>query len=256
MTTLGGWLSARILPHLDFELIREFPKIHIGYSDIVSLILGIYHRSGLVTFHGPAVLPELGEAGGPRAYTIKQMLSVLMTPEAPRILSSPSTWTDEFLAWGSADIRPRISRGPAIWTGLNAGRAEGPLLGGCLPTVEMLYGTPYFPSLKGSILFLEHEAVGLDQFCAHLTSFRLRNVLDDIAGLMFGRLSRPDYSVAPDVGFREVAVDCLGDCDIPIAWNVDFGHTQPKLTLPIGTRARLEVLDEEVNLTLLETAVV
>lgn len=255
MTTMGGWLSARVLPHIDFELIKSHPKIHIGYSDIGSLLLAIFHKCNLITFHGPALLSELGEANGPWEYTIDSMLSVLMNTGQGNLLSPPPFWTDEFLAWETEDIRQRNPKGKAEWAGIMNGDAQGKLIGGCLPTLDLLYGTPYFPSLAGAILFLEQEGIQQDEFCAYLTGFKLKGMFDNINGLIFGRLSRPNYRIAPDIDFKNVVLDCIKNAHFPIAWNIDLGHTEPMLTLPIGIRSRLVVESEKVYFSFLDGAV-
>lgn len=255
ISSLGGNLSARLLPYLDFDLIRQHPKIYIGYSDFTSIILALYVRSNLVTFHGPAVLPEIAEPDGPYEYTLNCMLQVLMSPEPPGKLNPPEIWTDEYQAWDQDDTRARVPRGQARWLPLREGAAEGILIGGCIPTVDLLFGTPYFPDLEGALLFLEQEEPSQDEFCAYLNAFQSRGMLTNLKGIIFGRLSRPNMKLAPDIGFQEVALACLTNLKIPVAWDVDLGHTEPKITLPIGIKAKLSIRKSEASLSLLEGAV-
>lgn len=255
MASMGGWTSIRILPLLDFNLIRRNPKIYLGYSDIVSLLLAIYHRSNIVTFHGPAVLSEMGEEGGPHHYTTEYFLRTLMSEKPIGRLAPPNTWSDEFLAWDIDDNRPREPKSKAEWAGIAEGEAVGALVGGCIPTVDLLFGTSYFPDTRGSILFLENEGMRHDEFCSYLTSFKLRGMFSEIKGLIFGRSSRPNYYTSPGLDFKQIVIDCLGDLPVPIAWNIDLGHTQPMLTLAIGIQYRLRIKQEEITFEALEGAV-
>jgi len=257
MSSVGGWLTARILPHIDFALLSREPKILLGYSDLASLLLAAYARTDLVTFHGPTLLPELGEFGGPQEYTISSMIGTLENPDPPGELNPPSDWTDELLAWDLEDSRPRKPRGKADWLGLRDGQARGPIAGGCLSTVELLWGTPYMPDLTGHVVFLEEEGVSRDKLCALLTSLWLRGAFDGIAGLVFGRMSRPSredaYAHGPSLA--DVAAECMGRSGIPVAWDVDLGHTEPMLTIPMGVEAELSVEGSNVRFALLEGAV-
>ena len=167
----------------------------------------------------------------------------------------PETWTDELLLWDRNDDRRRRPRGKADWIGLIRGETEGPLAGGCLATIDLLCGTPYMPDLTGHVLFLEDEGISCDKLCAFLTSLKQRGILDNISGLIIGRISRPNLSDSPGYQLKTVARECLGNLGIPVAWGVDLGHTEPMLTLPIGIKASLSVTPHSVDFSLLEGAV-
>ncbi|HVT62984.1 MAG TPA: LD-carboxypeptidase, partial [Legionellaceae bacterium] len=107
MSAIGGLNSNSILPHLDFDLISRNPKVFIGYSDVTALILPIYSLSNLITFHGPALLPEWGEYPVPFDYTVKYFYQSLFNKKPLGTLKASEFWTDEFLNWDlDADNRP------------------------------------------------------------------------------------------------------------------------------------------------------
>jgi len=253
-TTIGGWTMSAVLPFINFCLWRENPKIVVGYSDICSLLLAGYSRAGVVTFHGPMVLSEWAETGGPWDYTLQNFLRVVSTPDLPGILCPPKTWTDQMLQWECEDDKAREPKGVAKWRYIRSGIAEGPLLGGCLPTISLLLGTPYAPDWNGVVLFLETEEISPDEFWAHLMLLKVSGVLKAIRGLVLGRPSRPRTMATGFSDFEAILMQVLGDRRIPILVDVDLGHTEPMLTLPLGCRARIDTYGESF-LSILEASV-
>src|SRR6185503_814244 len=136
--TRGGWGSARLLPHLDFDTIRRNPKVIIGYSDITALLNGIHSRTGLITFHGPN--------GGGRwdAWSLDWTKRVLFAGEAVTY-GNPKTTNDRNVL---TQIDNRIRT-------ITPGRARGRLLGGNLSVLNGILGSPFVPDFDGAILFLE-----------------------------------------------------------------------------------------------------
>lgn len=255
LAAVGGWTINTVLPHIDYSRVRRARKVIIGYSDISALLLAIYHRARLITCHGPALLPEWGEAGGVHAYTRQRFLEQVCEARPAGLLPEPSEWTDEFLAWGLDDIRPRKLRHSEGWRSLSDGSAEGVLIGGCIPTVDLLFGTPFFPDLSGAILFLEDEETTPDKLRSFLESFRQRGFFDRVNGLILGRISRPRAMLTAYKDLHEVVrLSTLG-YSLPVAVDVDLGHTEPMVTLPVGTRARLDCRGGRAKIMLLEPAV-
>src|SRR5699024_1945995 len=183
MNTIGGFNSNQLIGDLDYELIKANPKIFIGYSDFTSVLLSIHKKANLVTFMGPALLPQLGEYGGVFPYTRLQFEKVLMKKET-NVVQPSQSWSSEFLAWDKEDIRRRElmpNPGPTV---LREGFMEGQILSGNMGTMLSLAGTPFFPDVEGKVLFLEDdddESPGsIDRYLHH---FRHLGIFEKIQGL-------------------------------------------------------------------------
>jgi muramoyltetrapeptide carboxypeptidase len=214
----GGYGTLRLLDKIDYDLIRENPKIIIGYSDITALLWAIYNDTGLVTFHGPVVRELAGDNG----------LDSFFRPVA-----SPDPFTLD------------LKRGKS----LVSGRSKGILLGGNLSLICHLIGTPFMPSLDNAILFVEEKAETLYRIDRMLTHLRLSGVLDRIAGLVMGQFQ--------DCGETSAIEPLLADLgmslNIPVCNGLPVGHFKDNVTLPMGVPADLDTID--MQLTILESGV-
>jgi muramoyltetrapeptide carboxypeptidase len=256
ITTIGGTCSHQLLEELDYELIKNNPKILMGYSDITALHAAIYHQTGLVTFLGPAVQPQFGEYGGLLAYTKTYFEAVLVEAKAVEI-NSADCWVFEHLKWDIEDNRPRRSLPNSGMKVLKSGYAAGRIIAGNMGTLLLLAGTPYFPNMDGVILCIEDDEeetpASIDRY---LTQLRQIGVFRQIRGLVVGRFH-------PSVGFQhqpELLQDMLlrstRGYDFPIVYDADFGHTDPMAILPNGIYAELKATDDgSVAFRLLEPAV-
>ena len=255
VAAIGGDHSCHLLPLLDWELIRRSPTILVGYSDVTVLNLAIHAMTGLVTFNGPALMTDFGEHPEPSAYTIESFLHTVTRAEPIGVLSPSPTWTEESLDWREKlDLtRPRAYLPSPGWSWLKPGHAEGALVGGCLESMQHLRGTPYWPRMDGAILFFE-TAEGVPppaDVDAILQDYENMGVLGRIAGLLVGRPYR--YSDAQRAELHAVLLERTARYAFPIVADLDFGHTSPQLTLPIGCRARIDA--DERRLAILESAV-
>ncbi len=252
----GALYSCHLLPHLDFELIRDNPKIFMGYSDITVLNLAIWHQTGLVTFNGPTLITDFAEYPSPHEYTSESFLRTVCSGEVVgRIRPSPS-WTEERLEWSTkADLeRARELTTSDGWSWLRPGVAEGALIGGCLESLQHLRGTEYWPDFSGKILFLEtsEDHPSPATVDGILMDYENMGILQDLNGLLFGRPM--GYSDAEKQELRRVILDRTRKSSYPIIADMDFGHTAPQFVLPIGCRARIDSTAESFEL--LETCVV
>ena len=254
LCAIGGFNSNSLLEELDYDLIREHPKVFVGYSDVTALHAGIWSQTGLAGCLGPSLLVQFGEFDGVDPYTWDSWERTLMRAEPAGVLPSSDSWTDEHLAWDEADTRRRErrpNRGPRT---LREGEIEGPIAAGNLTTLLALAGTRFWPDLDGALLCLEddHNAdvAILDRM---LTPLRQLGVFEQVAGLALGRFTTAS-DLAPGSALDQVILETTRGFDFPIAADLDFGHTDPMLCLPWGVRARLEAGDE-VRLSLVEPAV-
>lgn len=207
----GGNRAITMLPQIDFDLIRQNPKICLGYSDLTILLNGIYARTGLVTFHGP-VFREMPKRG----IYFDQMIALLS---------------------GRAD---HIDLPGATY--LRDGQAEGTLIGGNLSLFQTLLGTPYLPALEGAILFLEDVGDHISRYDRMLGHLRAAGVFSRIAGLVIGDFTNTKDDEERPFGFT--LEDCVrehtADYRFPVMMNAPFGHGDRLPTFPVGCRVRMD----------------
>ena len=221
----GGWGSMRLLPYLDFELIRKNPKVFIGYSDITTLLLAFRKYSGLVTFHGPNIRSTFNDYVSDyyfRAITSSVPLGLLKQPPLP-----PGEKVEK---------ENRIIM-------LHGGKASGELVGGNLSLLVTTLGTPFELDLTGKILFLEdvrEEPYRIDRMLTHLF---LSGALNNVAGIIVGKMrdcEPKDGGFTGSLTLEEIFRTRLGSLGKPAIYGLSFGHIRDQITLPIGVQATLD----------------
>lgn len=221
----GGYGALRLLPHLDYEAARAHPKLLIGYSDVTALQWALHARAGWKSLSGPVLT------------------------EWPRLDDAAATLLRTLWSGGCPEDLHRSDAPPL--QPLQAGTAEGPLLGGNLSVCSRLVGTRYAPALDGALLFLEDVGEApyrVDRMLAHLA---LAGWLDDLGGVVLGRFTTGAVD-GPTLSLDEVFRDYFGGRPYPVATGLPYGHFMPRATVPIGARARLRVSDDDATLALLE----
>lgn len=238
LPTRGGWGTARLLPLLDFDLIRRNPKILMGYSDITALLNGIHARTGLVTFHGP-------NAGGRwDEFSVGYVRRILFGGETVTFDNPKGTSDRNVLT--QTENRIRV---------ITPGTASGRLLGGNLTVLTAILGSPYVPSFDDAILFLEDVGEDWYRVDRMMTSLKLAGILPKIRGFIFGTCSE----CGPGEGFasltpEEIFRDHIAPLRVPAWSGAMIGHAQPQWTLPVGARVTIDASAGTV--TMAENAVV
>lgn len=232
----GGSGAPRLLPGLDYQLIKKNPKVFIGFSDITALHLAIFQRTGLVTFHGPVGTSDYSE------YTRKHVLSMLVTPSVPYKVDV----SELNLQSASELFRPTV---------ISPGKGRGPLTGGNLSLIGALGGTPFaLNDVRGKLLFLEDINEPPYKVDRLLTQLRQSVDLSTVAGIALGVFASGEPTRdAPAASLLSVFQDRLGGLGVPVISGLSFGHIRDNFTLPMGIAAELDT--EKATLTFLETAV-
>jgi len=256
IASIGGDHSCHLLPLLDFDLIARNPKIFMGFSDITVLNVAIWQQTGLVTFNGPALVTDFAEYPHMLAYTEEYFLKAVATGLPVGVAQPSPDWTEEFLDWeGQKDReRPRQMLPNLGWTWLKPGRTEGRMIGGCIESLQHLRGTPWWPDWQDAILFFEtsEEKPAPETVDGILMDYQNMGVFDQISGMLVGRPMR--YLEEEKQILREVILQRTRDYTFPVITDMDFGHTSPQMTLPIGCLARLDSDQQRFEIT--ESAVV
>ena len=235
----GGYGAMRILPALDYALMRRRPKPLIGYSDITALHMAIQRHAGLVTFHGPVAFRAF------TPYSLAELKRVLWAPEMPARLGSPPPFER---AEGRVDWENRVAT-------LVPGKARGRLLGGNLCLMAHLVGTPYLPDLRGAILFLEDVEEAYYRIDRMLTQLWLSGALAGLAGVAFGKFTgcEPSPFFLQNRPLEEILTERFRELGIPAVSGLMIGHIDDQTTLPVGCLAELDA--DAGTLTLLEPGV-
>lgn len=215
----GGWGSARLLPHLDFDTIRRNPKVMIGYSDITALLLAIHAKTGLVTFHGPIGM------GRWDTWSLEYYKRLLFNAETVTYANKQ----------GISGDRNSLTQVEFRTLTITSGKARGRLLGGNLSVLTAILGSPYVPDWDDAILFLEDVGEDLYRVDRMMTHLKIAGVLAKLKGFVFGSCSE----CGPGEGYgaltlEEILRDHVKPLGIPAWQGAMIGHSQPQWTLPVG----------------------
>ncbi|MGB3802112.1 MAG: LD-carboxypeptidase [Lewinella sp.] len=218
----GGYGSARLLPQLNYELIRRNPKILIGYSDITALLNAISLQTGLITYHGPVGSSEF-------------------TPFTERYLRNAVMEGEE---WQRIELAERTEEQYVI----HPGSATGTLWGGNLSLLAAMVGTGAIPDLTDKLLFIEEVGEKPYRVDRMLTQLRQAWNLREAGGIILGTFH--DCEADADdrsLTLRETLTDRLGDLGIPVAYGLPIGHIKDMCTLPVGGEVRFNALDRYIE---------
>ena len=259
--TIGGYNINKILEYLNFEKIKQNPKIFCGYSDISVLHYAISTKANLVTFYGPCAMTQFGEFPKPLNYTLNYFNKAVISIKPIGKIEPSREWTDEVLDWSKKlDItraRKMLENKGYEW--LRKGKAKGKMIGGCLHSILHLSGTPYWPNHKGKILFIEipegqqfDKGEPIAEVDAMLQDLRLKGIFKEISGLIVGRPFK--YNEEENKEFKRILLENTEGCKFPILYNVDIGHTDPQITIPLGVETEI---NSEINqFEILESGVI
>ena len=259
---IGGDDTIRLLPFIDFDVIRKNPKIFTGFSDTTSNHFMMY-KAGVMSYYGASIMTNFAEYVKINDYTATAIRNTLFEPKPTLDIPSAPYWyddEDEKIWWKEENIHTLRQYHPEeIGYELvqGSGVLEGELLGGCLDVFIDTIGTPVWPTLAdwcGKLLFLEtsEEDMSCDLLTWILRNLAAQGIFDVIAGIIVGKPARRSkYEPYKEV-YRKVVGFEARRPDLPILYNVNFGHAEPIGILPIGALCRLDA--EQKTLTLLEPA--
>jgi muramoyltetrapeptide carboxypeptidase len=223
----GGYGANYLVDGLNLDLIRQHPKIFIGYSDNTTLLTLLADEAHLTVFHGPMAAKDFAEPNG------------IDLPSWRSALTAATTW--EIIDSGAK--------------GLVAGQAEGVFYGGCLPMLTATLGTRHEIQTANTMLFLEDVNAKPYQIDRMLIQLQQAGKFKDVRGIVFGQMLDCIQSPQQTYTLEEVVLRIVGHMGIPVAYGLRSGHvTERNITLPIGIRARLEVIGDQAKLEFLEPA--
>jgi len=245
ITVIGGFNSNQLLKYIDWDIVSKNPKVFCGYSDITALNNSIFAKTGLVTYSGPHY-----STFGQKLYfdyTGEYFKKCLMS-DGPFEIKASDNWSDD--PWFKNQDNRHLIKNDGYLV-INEGEAEGTILGANLCTFNLLQGAEYFPKLDNSVLFIEDdEMTNAVTFDRDLQSVIHQPEFNGVKGIVIGRFQKVSKIT------NELLVQIIKTKrelnNLPVIANVDFGHTDPKITLPIGGVAKISVKSDKANIIILE----
>jgi muramoyltetrapeptide carboxypeptidase LdcA involved in peptidoglycan recycling len=257
---IGGTESVRLLPYIDYDVIRNNPKILIGYSD-TTVTHFICRKAGISSFYGASILAEFAENVQMFDYTKYWVQKTLFDNSMIGKIEPSSVWTSERLPWEekNRNIQRTVQKHTGYELLQGKGKMQGRLIGGCMEVMEMLKGTEVWPELvdwKDSILFFETSE---DKPDPAYVEYWLRNygslgILQNVRGIIFGKPYDNLYYEEYKNALVRVVREELKLVNLPILYNMNFGHTAPMCVLPYGALAEIDC--EEKSFSIIESGVV
>ena len=244
LTVIGGFNSNSILDYIDYEAIKENPKIFCGFSDITALSNAIHAKTGLVTYSGPHY-SSFGMLKG-FEYTLEYFKKMFFEEEEFEIKASEN-WSDD--AWFIDQENRKFEKHEGMFI-INEGEAEGNIVGGNLCTLNLLQGTQYMPNIENKILFLEDDNLSGDvflmEFDRNLQSLMHMPEFKTVKGIVLGRAEVASCMTVEK--WTKLIKNKPELAHIPVIGNANFGHTTPIMTFPVGGHAKLVAKENKIEL--------
>jgi muramoyltetrapeptide carboxypeptidase len=223
-TVRGGWGCARLLPFLNWDVIRANPKLLIGFSDVTALHLAFAARAGFPTIHAPNAANSWGKTSW------ESLWNLAFAGGTPTFRNPDVSTSDpvEQARWRTTTVTP--------------GTGRGRLLGGNLSVLAALVGTPWLPDFTGAILFLEETGEAEYRIDRLMSQLALSGLLSKVAGVVFGQCTRCGGGVPGYIGFTvpKILHDYLAPLNVPAFHGANIGHIANQLSLPVGAEVEID----------------
>lgn len=252
---IGGDDSIRLLPYIDFNVIRDNPKIFLGYSDSTITHLMCY-KAGVISYYGPSILAEFAENNQIYDYTNDSVKRTLFNNEVIGEIKPYTEWTSERIKW--LEENKHIQKIMKPYDGYEflqgIGKVQGTLFGGCIEVLEFAKETDLWPTLDGDIiLFFEtsEDTPHPDQLLYWLRNYAVSGVLVNAKAILFGKPCEEKYKAE----YREVIIKVINEFNLtcPIVLDMCFGHNEPMHIMPYGVLAEVDC--DNKTFSILESAV-
>lgn len=219
----GGDGGSRAMEYLDYEVIKNNPKIFVGYSDVTSMHLAITQNCGFVTFHGPMVSSNIVDDFDDDT---KKSLYEAINADGAYEFKNPKGFALEVL---------------------HEGRASGKLIGGNLSLLSASIGTPYEVDTKGNILFIEEVLEQMSKIEKWTYHLRNSGKLRECSGIILGQFTHCENKECPEYDVIKCLTDIFEGLDIPVMYNIQSGHGNPMMTLPMGVVCSMDTASKKIT---------
>lgn len=245
LTVIGGYNSNQLLKYIDYKLIEENPKIICGFSDITALESAITSKTGMITYMGPHFSSWAMKYGF--EYSLDYFMKCCVEEDAYELLPSKQ-WSDD--PWYVNQEKRDFIENDGYWI-INHGHGIGKIVGGHVRCINSLQGTDYWPGFDNSILIIEEDAeINPALFDRQLQSLIHQPDFNGVRGILIGRFQK-DTKMTKDLLFKIINTKKELK-NIPIIANVDFGHTTPIATIPIGGTMEINTEDEKIMIKIVQ----
>ena len=255
---IGGDDSIRLLPYIDYDIIRNNPKMFMGYSD-TTVSHFMMNKAGVVSYYGPSVMAEFGEYVRMFDYTENAVRNILFNDSKGYEIPSCEYWSDDHVPWSVDNMDHKRETRPEehhyeVLSG--SGIVTGVVLGGCLDVFPMIVGTEIWPEAdewNGKILLVEtsEDKPGPDLVKYYFRNLGAQGILNRISGIIVGKPQAEQFYEE----YKEVYRTVLNEFNcktLPVIYNVNIGHAAPTGILPLGIKCEID-LDNKI-IRLLESA--
>ena len=255
---IGGDDTRRLLPYIDYDVIRNNPKIFMGYSD-TTVNHFMMNKAGIVSYYGPSIMCEFGEYVKMFDYTKEAVENILFKDSENYEIKSSDIWSNDFVSWGEENInvaKKTIPEEHGYELLQGSGVVNGKILGGCIDVFPMMVGTEVWPSIqewKDKILLLEtsEEKPSPDIVTYYLRNLGAQGIFNVIKGIIVGKPQDEKYYEEYKDVYRKVMKEF--NCEkLPILYNINIGHAYPTGIIPLGVEVQIDFNNKKI--TLVESA--
>ena len=255
--TIGGDDSVRILKYLNKEIIKNNPKVLIGYSDTTTLHT-FCNTLGVVTFYGPSIMAGFSQMENLPSSFKRHTYEMLFISNWKYVYQHYDKYCEGYPDWSDPKNVGKVNKLKKTndWNfAQGEGIFKGNLFGGCIEVLEFMKGTDFWPNKdfwKGKLLFFEtsEDVPSVNQIKHFLRNYGIQGVFDKINGIIFGRVR--GYSDKQKKELSEMILKIVneefGKNELPIVTDVDFGHTDPQIVLPLGINASIDFYKRKISL--------
>lgn len=251
---IGGDDTIRLLPYIDYDIIKNNPKIFMGYSDS-TVNHFMMNKANLVSFYGPCITVEFGEYVKMFDYTKEAIFNILFQYSDELEIKSSEYWTDDHVSWEESNINigkqlKKEKYGYEVIQG--SGYIEGEILGGCIDVFPMMVGTEIWPTLdewKNKILFIEtsEEKISPTLLLYYLRNLGAQGIFNVVNGIVVGKPEDEAYYHE----YKDIYLKVLKEfnCEqLPILYNINVGHAKPTGILPLGIKVSIDFDNKKLML--------
>lgn len=245
MASIGGFVTNSMLPYIDYDHFMKNPKIVVGMSDITSLLMALYAKTGVTVYYGPNMVTSYARLE-PYSDIALSAFENAVNQRLGFTYKMPDNYSDEVIDWNKSLDEERSIENKMVT--LSGGKAIGRLIGGNLNTMTSVWGSEYMPSInEGDILFLENTQEWAAYVERYVSWLKHCGVFDMIGGLIIGKHRAFDDQGTGKKPY-DILLEIIDKPNFPILADFDCGHTAPMLTMPIGIKAELDAEKQSLRL--------
>ena len=253
---IWGYHSNELIKYIDYEIIKNNPKIFVGYSDNTILHYAFYTQANLRTYYGPCIMTDFWEYPEILPYTREYFEKGVINKEPIGKILPSETWTDELLNWWTKDDlkRPRTLEKNLGYEWWQEGEVVWEIIGGAIPSINQLLGTKYWINVEEKILFIDipewFSTPSYDPFfIAHdLADLDNAWIFEKISWLIIGRPYKYWNDPWKMEALKEIVLRYTHGKSYPVLFNVNIGHAAPIITLPMGVMTRLSSSNNDFSI--------